>query len=89
MRAEDRNARQVQQAFTDGATLAELERHIAFLRSLGAPDDAHPQIGVNDDYEVTVTKSGGSKVEIHLDSSFAALQGSGGIGGRPSGGPGA
>jgi hypothetical protein len=29
-------------------------RGIAFLRSLGAPDDAHPQIGVNDDYEVTV-----------------------------------
>ena len=42
MRAEDRNARQIQQAFADGATLAELEKHIAFLRSLGAPDDAHP-----------------------------------------------
>ena len=54
MRAEDRNARQVQQAFADGATLAEIENHLAFLRSLGAPDDAHPQIGVNDDYEVTV-----------------------------------
>jgi hypothetical protein len=54
MRAEDRNARHVQQAFADGATLAELEKHLAFLRSLGAPDDAHPQIGVNDDYEVTV-----------------------------------
>jgi hypothetical protein len=54
MRAEDRNARQIQQAFADGATLAELEKHIAFLRSLGAPDDAHPKVGVNDDYEVTV-----------------------------------
>ncbi len=54
MRPEDKNARQVQQAFADGATLAELERHIAFLRSLGAPDDAHPRVGVNDDYEVTV-----------------------------------
>ena len=54
MRAEDRNARQVQQTFADGATLAELEKHIASLRSLGAPDDAHPKVGVNDDYEVTV-----------------------------------
>ncbi len=54
VRPEDRNARQVQQAFADGATLAELEQHIAFLRSLGAPDDAHPRVGVNDDYEVTV-----------------------------------
>jgi hypothetical protein len=54
MRAEDRNARQIQHTFGDGATLAELEKQIAFLRSLGAPDDAHPKIGVNDDYEVTV-----------------------------------
>jgi hypothetical protein len=38
----------------DGATLAELEQHIAFLRSLGAPDDAYPRIGVNGDYEVTM-----------------------------------
>jgi hypothetical protein len=54
MRPEDINARLVQQRFTDGATLAELEQHIAFLRSLGAPGDAHPRVGVNDDYEVTV-----------------------------------
>jgi len=54
MRSQDRDARQMQQTFADGATLAELEKHAAFLRSLGAPDDAHPQIGVNDDYEVTV-----------------------------------
>jgi hypothetical protein len=54
MRSEDINARQVQQAFADGATLAELEQHIAYLRSLGAPDDAHPRVGVNDDYEITV-----------------------------------
>ena len=54
MRPEDNNARRVQQAFDNGATLAELERHIVFLRSLGAPDDAHPRVGVNDDYEVTV-----------------------------------
>jgi hypothetical protein len=54
MRPEDKYARQVQQAFADGATLAELERHIAYLRSRGAPDDAHPRVGVNDDYEITV-----------------------------------
>lgn len=54
VRPEDRNARQIQQAFPDGATLDELEKHIAFLRSLGAPGDAHPRIGVKDDYEVTV-----------------------------------
>jgi hypothetical protein len=54
MRPEDKNARQVQQAFANGATLAEIEQHIAFLRSLGAPDDAHPRVGVNDDYEVTM-----------------------------------
>lgn len=34
--------------------MAELERHLAFLRSLGAPDDAHPRVGVNEDYEVTM-----------------------------------
>jgi hypothetical protein len=54
VRSEDKNARQVQQAFANGATLAELEQHIAYLRSLGAPDDAHPKAGVNDDYEITV-----------------------------------
>jgi hypothetical protein len=54
VRSQDINARQIQQAFADGATLAELEQHIAYLRSLGAPDDAHPRAGVNDDYEITV-----------------------------------
>jgi len=34
-------------------------------------------------YEVTVTKSDGSKVEIHLDSSFDAMGGPGGWGGAP------
>src|SRR5262249_47303976 len=53
MRSEDRDARQNQQTFADGATLAELEKHLAFLRSLGAPGDAHPRVGVNDDYEIT------------------------------------
>lgn len=53
MRSEDRNARQWLQAFADGATLAELEKHLVFLRSLGAPGDAHPRVGVNDDYEIT------------------------------------
>jgi hypothetical protein len=42
-----------QQTFADGATLAELEKHLASLRSLGAPGDAHPRVGVNDDYEIT------------------------------------
>jgi hypothetical protein len=49
MRPEDRNARQVQQALADGATLDELDKHIAFLRSLGAPGDAHPMISFNDE----------------------------------------
>ena len=53
MRSEDRNARQRQQTFADGATLAELEKHLTSLRSLGAPGDAHPRVGVNDDYEIT------------------------------------
>jgi hypothetical protein len=54
VRPEDRNARQVQHPFPNGATLAELEQHLALLRSLGAPDDAHPRVGVNEDYEVTM-----------------------------------
>ena len=49
MRPEDGNARQVQQAFAGGATLDELEKHIAFLRSPGAPGDAHPMISCSDD----------------------------------------
>jgi hypothetical protein len=49
MRPEDRNARQVQQAVSDGATLDELEKHSAFLRSPGAPGDAHPKISFNDE----------------------------------------
>jgi hypothetical protein len=49
MRPEDRNARQVQQAFADGATLDEPEKHIAFPRSPGAPGDAHPKISFNDE----------------------------------------
>ena len=53
MRSEDRDARLRQQTFADGATLAELEKHLAFLRALGAPGDAHPRVGVNDDYEIT------------------------------------
>ncbi len=53
MRPEDKDARQDLRTFASGATLAELEQYIAFLRSLGAPDDAHPKVGVSDDYEVT------------------------------------
>jgi hypothetical protein len=36
-----------------------------------------------DGYEVTVTKSDGSKVEIHLDSSFDVMGPPGGHGGAP------
>jgi hypothetical protein len=36
-------------------------------------------------YEVTVTKSDGSTVEVHLDSSFNVMQGHGGFGGPPHG----
>jgi hypothetical protein len=54
VRPEDKDARQVQQAFPEGATLAELEQHMALLRSLGAPDDAHPKLGVSDDFEITM-----------------------------------
>jgi nicotinic acid phosphoribosyltransferase len=39
-------------------------------------------------YEVTVTKSDGTKVEVHLDSSFAVMQGHGGPGGPGGGGNG-
>jgi hypothetical protein len=39
-------------------------------------------------YEVVVTKSDGTRVEVHLDSSFNVMQGPGGAGGRPPGAPG-
>jgi hypothetical protein len=42
-----------------------------------------------DGYEVTVTKSNGSKVEVHLDSSFQVRQGPGGHAAMPPGTPGA
>ena len=54
MRPEDKDARQDQRAFASGATLADLEEYITYLRSLGAPDDAHPKVGANDNYEVTM-----------------------------------
>jgi nicotinic acid phosphoribosyltransferase len=38
-------------------------------------------------YETTVTKSDGTKVEVHLDSSFNVMQGPGGHGGGGPGGP--
>ena len=41
-------------------------------------------------YEVTVAKSDGSKVKVHLGSSFSGLRGGGGSqGGPPPGAPGA
>jgi hypothetical protein len=49
MRPGDRNARQVQQALAGGATLDEPEKHIAFLRSPGAPGGAHPMISCSDE----------------------------------------
>jgi hypothetical protein len=39
-------------------------------------------------YEVTVTKSNGTKVEVHLDSSFNVMQGPRGHGGPQGAGPG-
>ena len=32
--------------------LAGLEQYVACLRRLGAPDDAHPKVGVNDNCEI-------------------------------------
>jgi hypothetical protein len=58
MRPEDVNARQVQRAFADGATLDELEKPIAVLRSPGAPGDAHPVISFNDDDDHKLWKTG-------------------------------
>ena len=37
-------------------------------------------------FETTVTKSDGTKVEVHLDSSYSVMQGPGGHGGAPAGG---
>ena len=42
---------------------------------------------IGNGYEVTVTKSDGSKIEIHLDSSFTALPGAGPHGAPPAGSP--
>ncbi len=41
-----------------------------------------------DGYEVTITKTNGSKVEVHLDKSFKVMQGPGGPGMHGPGGPG-
>jgi hypothetical protein len=49
MRPGDRNARQVQQALADGAALDDPGKHIAFLRSPGAPGGARPMISFNDE----------------------------------------
>jgi hypothetical protein len=53
-------------AFASEATLAELEQYIAFLRSLGAPDDGHPKVGVNDDYEITMMICVVERTALHL-----------------------
>jgi hypothetical protein len=39
-------------------------------------------------FEVTVTKTDGTKVEVHLDSSYNVVHGPGGRGGPPPGGAG-
>jgi hypothetical protein len=51
-RPEDRNAGHRFEAFEDAATLADLEAYIAHVRSLGAPDDAHPTVELNEDNEI-------------------------------------
>jgi len=66
VRPEDKDARQDQRAFASGATLAELEQYIAYLHSLGAPGDAHPKAGVNDDYEVTMMICVVERLQLHL-----------------------
>ena len=66
VRPEDKDARQDQRAFASGATLAELEQYIAYLRSLGAPGDAHPKVGVNDDYEVTMMICVVERLQLYL-----------------------
>src|SRR5690349_5125397 len=58
MRPGDRNARQVQQALAGGATLDEPEKHIGFLRSFGAPGDAHPMISCSDEDDHKPWKTG-------------------------------
>ena len=66
VRPEDQDARQDLRTFASGATLAELEQYIALLRSLGAPDDAHPKVGVSDDYEVTTMICVVERRTLHL-----------------------
>ena len=73
MRPEDKDARQDQRAFPSGATLAELEQYIAFLRSLGAPDDAHPKVGISDDYEVTMMICVVKRAARHLPNALLSL----------------
>jgi hypothetical protein len=51
-RSEDRNARQAFRDFNDGATLTELEEFVAAMRRRGAPDDAHPEVTLNDHHEI-------------------------------------
>ena len=58
-------------------------------KNLGAYGDAGAVTTnyTDNGYEVTVTKSGGTEVEVHLDSSFNAFQGHGPGGGGPGGPP--
>ena len=70
MRPEDKDARQDQRAFASGATLADLEEYITYLRSLGAPDDAHPKVGANDNYEVTMMICVVQRAGLPLSNAF-------------------
>jgi hypothetical protein len=51
-RPEDRNAHQQWMTWPGGATLAELEGFVRALREIGAPDDAHPVVKVNEHGEL-------------------------------------
>jgi hypothetical protein len=52
-RPEDRNSRTRFEALEDAATLTDLATYITELQGLGAPGDAHPQVKVNEDGEIT------------------------------------
>ena len=67
------------------------EAEAAAIKSLGGGTAGEVTTDFSGDgYELTVTKSDGSKLEVHLDQSFNVMQGHGGSrpGGAPEGAPG-
>ena len=70
-----------EQAVTGDA--ADKAKSAAIKAAGGGAADAVTTDYFGDGYEVTVTKSDGSKVEIHLDSSFDVMGPPGGIAGAP------